>query len=277
MLIFNKKSNSRQRTVKGGGFLNNIINRLPFELHLPGYQYCGPGTNLSKRIKRGDPGVNPLDAACKLHDIAYEKHKDLKQRHIADKQLAEQAWQRVKAKDSSLSEKASAWLVTNAMKSKIKLGMGIVKKRKNTKAKKTGKNLFNYAVRKAKAELKQRKMKNLKDAINISQSIARHIFKGKRAPNSVIPRIIPLPKTGGFLPLAPIMAAIGALGGLGGLVSGASSIAKTIHDIKNARDHLAEAKRHNRALESVSIGKGLYLRPYKKGYGLYKHMYPKNF
>ncbi|KAK9754610.1 hypothetical protein QE152_g1138 [Popillia japonica] len=42
---------------QGGGVLNSLINNLPVELHLPGYQYCGPGTKLQKRIARGDPGL----------------------------------------------------------------------------------------------------------------------------------------------------------------------------------------------------------------------------
>lgn len=50
--------------------LNWLINHLPFELHLPGYNYCGPGTKLIKRLKRGDKGVNKLDEYCKEHDIA---------------------------------------------------------------------------------------------------------------------------------------------------------------------------------------------------------------
>lgn len=59
--------------VHGRGLLNKIINKLPVELHIPGYQFCGPGTKLAKRIARGDHGINPLDTACKEHDIAYEK------------------------------------------------------------------------------------------------------------------------------------------------------------------------------------------------------------
>ena len=48
----------------GSGLVNGIINRLPFEIHVPGYQFCGPGTRLLKQLARGDKGVNPLDAAC---------------------------------------------------------------------------------------------------------------------------------------------------------------------------------------------------------------------
>lgn len=30
-------------TKRGNGLLNKIIDKLPFELHVPSYQYCGPG------------------------------------------------------------------------------------------------------------------------------------------------------------------------------------------------------------------------------------------
>ncbi|KAJ8873234.1 hypothetical protein PR048_026868 [Dryococelus australis] len=33
---------------KGHGILNALINKLPFELYLPKYNYCGPGTKLAK-------------------------------------------------------------------------------------------------------------------------------------------------------------------------------------------------------------------------------------
>ena len=88
--------------------INNLINKLPIELHLPGYQYCGPGTKLQKRLARGDKGINPLDAACKEHDIAYSQSKDIKDRHQADRVLSEKAWQRVISKDSDLKERSSA-------------------------------------------------------------------------------------------------------------------------------------------------------------------------
>lgn len=109
----------------GNGLLNTVINKLPIELHLPGYQYCGPGTKLKERLARGDPGVNELDRACKEHDIAYSTSREnMTARHAADKQLSEKAWRRVLAKDSSLKEKVAAWGVTNIMKVKKKIGYG---------------------------------------------------------------------------------------------------------------------------------------------------------
>ncbi|KAK9700975.1 Phospholipase A2-like domain [Popillia japonica] len=113
---------------QGGGLLNSLINNLPVELHLPGYPYCGPGTKLQKHLARGDPGINLLDAACKEHDIAYSQNKDLSSRHRADLILENKAWSRVKSKDACVGEKAAAWSVTNAMKIKRKLGMGLKKR-----------------------------------------------------------------------------------------------------------------------------------------------------
>ena len=102
---------------RGRGLVNNLLNRLPFELHIPGYQYCGPGTKLAKRLARGDPGINPLDSACKEHDIAYSQNREnVQARNDADKILAEKAWKRVKSKDATLGEKTAAYAVTNVMK-----------------------------------------------------------------------------------------------------------------------------------------------------------------
>lgn len=35
------------------------------EWHLPGYNYCGPGTKVVTRLVRGDKGINNLDEGCK--------------------------------------------------------------------------------------------------------------------------------------------------------------------------------------------------------------------
>jgi len=71
------KNNSCKRSIKGGGLLNSVIDKIPFEIHIPSYEFCGPGTKLEERLKRGDQGINPLDKLCREHDIAYsESNKD---------------------------------------------------------------------------------------------------------------------------------------------------------------------------------------------------------
>ena len=118
--------------------VNKSIDLLPIELHLPGgYQYCGPGTKLKKRLTRGDPGINKLDQACKVHDIAYSKFSDSAHRSVADKILARKAWERVKASDVSLGERGAALAVTAAMKAKTAFGGG--RRRRGGKRKTTRK------------------------------------------------------------------------------------------------------------------------------------------
>lgn len=53
-------------------------------LHLPGYRFCGPGTDLNSA---GEP-VNELDAACRRHDENYGSNMDT---HEADNRLAKEA------------------------------------------------------------------------------------------------------------------------------------------------------------------------------------------
>jgi len=120
-------------TKNGCDFLNHAINALLIELHIPRYQFCDPGTHLEKRLARGDRGINPLDAACHDHDIAYSRSKDLTKRHVADKILAEEMRKRITAKDSTLGEKAAATAVWTAMKAKTKIDMGL-KRRKRRKS-----------------------------------------------------------------------------------------------------------------------------------------------
>lgn len=258
---------------RGSGFLNTLINKLPFELHIPGYNYCGPGTKLSKRLARGDSGVNPLDDACKEHDIAYSRVTDINSRNEADRVLAQKAFQRVKAKDSSVGEKIAALGVSGIMKAKSKLGMGIRKKKhiKRRKGRGLRKNTISFAeaVRRARRGIRNTSSSSI---INMTkQALSSLGTKKVSAPKK---RIIPIPKTGGFLPfLIPLFAALGALGSIGG---GVASITKSINDAKSAKQKLEEDKRHNLAMEQVAIGKGLYLRPYKNGMGLYLAPYKKN-
>lgn len=123
-------SSHRNKVKKGRGILNTLINKLPLELHIPGYNYCGPGTKLEKRLAREDPGVNPLDKACKIHDIAYSQSNNLETRHLADKALEEAASQRLKSSsNASIGEKIAALGVKGAMKIKRKLGMGLKQKK----------------------------------------------------------------------------------------------------------------------------------------------------
>ncbi|KAI8120059.1 hypothetical protein CVS40_8596 [Lucilia cuprina] len=241
--------------MRGQGILNNLIDILPIELHIPGYQFCGPGTKLKKRLARGDKGINPLDTACREHDIAYFQNRDSTERSKADKKLTERAWERVLSKDSSIGEKTSAYIVTNAMKTKTKFGMGLQNKKQLC-----NKKLFLKTIKTATNILKKEKPQDIQHAIKLAQKIINNSFKGNEH-NIIIPRVIKLPKTGGFLPIIPIITALGALGSI---TSGATSIAKAITFAKNAKKKLDESVRHNKTMETIAMGKGLFLKPYKK-------------
>jgi hypothetical protein len=236
----------------GRGLLNTLINKLPFEMHIPGYKYCGPGTKLAKRLARGDRGVNDLDEACKLHDISYAQNKDVQSRHEADNLLANKALERLLSSNASLGEKAAALGVSTAMKTKVKLGMGHSRRK--------GALSFKDIAKTARNAIKR--VKNGNDAIKIAMKAVNKIKKRKIKPV----RIIAVPKKGGFLPLIPIFAGLSAIGALTG---GAAGVAKAVSDAQAAKDQLKENQRHNEKMEAIAIGKGLYLKPYKTGLGLY--------
>lgn len=271
----------RRKRKSGGGILDSVVNKVPFEMHIPGYQYCGPGTKLAKRLARGDPGINPLDQACKQHDITYAKYASGPERYEADKLLANKAWGRARSKDAAAGERAAALAVTAAMKTKMgltKVGGKLKKLKPKKKKPKTKKRSFASLVKKVKIALKKSKPITLQNAVNV----AMKSVKGTNKINYTRPRIIPIPKTGGVLPLIPIFAGLSALGALMG---GTSTIIKTVNEAKQAKEALGESQRHNRMMEAVALGKspttgaGLYLKPYKKGYDLFLKPYPtaKNF
>lgn len=265
MLAQVKSRRSQSQAVRAHGLINTLINKLPVELHIPGYNYCGPGTRLQKRLVRGDKGVNLLDEACKVHDIAYSRSKDLGHRHEADKKLAASALERFRSSDASAGEKLAALGVSGAMSAKVKMGAGF--KRAKTKKTRVGGVLsFRDVMKRTRKAISTNKAS---DPIKIALRTVKRI---KRKLGS--PRVIPVPKTGGILPLIPIFAGLSALGALSG---GAAGIAKAINDAKSAREQLKESERHNRSMEAIAMGKGLYLKPYKKGLGLYLKRDSKNF
>lgn len=241
--------------MKGRGLVNSVINNLPFELHFPGYNFCGPGTKLEKRLQRGDKGVNPLDDACMVHDIAYSKFSDIENRNKADRKLLEMANQRI-TKSNSRGEKVASWIVSKVMKAKIKAGAGF----KN----------FHGLIKLVRSQLKNCTAKDKGSLIKHAYKIAKRLVKNRKIQ---LPRVIPIPKTGGFLPLIPIFAGLSALGSLAG---GAAGITQAVNNYKSTQKQLKESERHNKLTESILLGKGLYIKPYKSGSGLYLTP-PKNF
>lgn len=244
------------------------------------------GTKLEKRLARGDEGINPLDAACKQHDIAYQA-KDTESRYSADKSLQSAAMKRIFAKNASLGERATALGVAIAMKAKrslTKRGKGLGKKKPKTKSglkrakkqsskRKTKQISFNTLIKNARVAIKKSKPETVEAAVQMAVDSVKRSKMGKSVKK---PRIIKIPShSGGVLPLVPIFAGLGALGSL---IGGTSNIISAINQYRNATKQLEENKRHNREMESVAIvkGSGFYLHPYKTGRGFFLAPYPKN-
>ena len=75
--------------------VTTVLNTLmPFQKHLPGMNYCGPGTNLDQRLEEDGqtprPGNEPVDRADEAalrHDMAYAEGSDLHARIKADERM----------------------------------------------------------------------------------------------------------------------------------------------------------------------------------------------
>lgn len=136
-------------------------------------------------------------------------------------------------------------------------------KSRKLKRGKSPKMKFTKAIDHIKKQVLKGKPSTVGDAIKIALKSAKSLKKRISAN-----RIVKIPKTGGLLPLIPIFAGLSALGSLTG---SAAAIAKVVNDAKAARNQLSESQRHNKTMESIAIGKGIYMRPYKSGLGLFLH------
>ncbi len=143
-----KKSSFIKSEKSGEGFnLNNLVNKLPIELHLaadkgenvPGgsfnnqknYSYCGPGTKYEQRVMEGYNGINELDSMCKLHDKFYNENLDTKTRNISDIALAHRANEIANNSMYDDTLRKDANFISRIMKTKARFGFGV--KSKNSK------------------------------------------------------------------------------------------------------------------------------------------------
>ena len=101
-------------------FLENTLN--PPEMHIPGYNFCGPFTKLEKRMKRGDKPINNVDGACLKHDIKYYRDKESSARHIADQELIDDL---NSIERPSFGEKLSRAVIKPIINAKLKFGLGV--------------------------------------------------------------------------------------------------------------------------------------------------------
>jgi len=113
----------------GGSLLNTVVNKLPFEMYLPGHNFTGPGTKLHKRLnpdgtpKEWSKPINKEDNAAYHHDLCCAKHPDTKTRNeLCDKTMLQRLTEIV---NPTLRERFERGQVSNLIKSKVNLGLGL--------------------------------------------------------------------------------------------------------------------------------------------------------
>lgn len=149
----------------------------------------------------------------------------------------------------------------SSIKDKKNVSVNIKRTKSGAGMKKTFKNIVSLT----KNHIKKFKPKCKKAAIDLAIAVAKELTSDSNSSVN-IPRVIPVPKVGGFLPLIPIFAGLSAAGGLAG---GAAGIARAVHSIKAAKQRLQDLKKHNQKMEALYIGKGLQLKEHGKGLGIY--------
>ena len=117
-----------KKGASGGSFLNTLVNKLPFELHLPGHNFTGPGTKLYKRLnpdgmpKEWSIPINRDDNASYHHDLFYSKHDDTKTRNeVCDKTMLGELSGIV---NPTLRERIDKSIVGQLIKAKVNFGIG---------------------------------------------------------------------------------------------------------------------------------------------------------
>lgn len=250
---------------KGYGIIDTIIDKLP-EIHIPSYQYAGPGTKLEERLARGDPGKNELDVACKDHDIAYAANKDSESRSKADKILIGRAFKRIYGKDAKLDERAAALLVSFLMAAKVgltKIGLGLGTKKTQKKMKKhlnrksVKKNLTKKKVSKGNVKKSIKKLKVKSQPLDriIKASIQKPKNPKRSKTIKTVPRVLKVPKFGGNL--QSILPILNRLSAAGPITASTIAVVKALKDIELIKKHLMKKNK----IRKNACGSGLYLKP----------------
>lgn len=117
---------------EGGSFLNSTINSLPFEMHLPGHSFTGPGTKLKQRLNPDDTPkswskpINRVDASAYKHDLCYRENRDTKTRNeVCDRNMLKEL---DGIYNPTVRERFERGIVKPLIGTKKFLGLGIKKK-----------------------------------------------------------------------------------------------------------------------------------------------------
>ena len=126
-----------------GGDLTNTINRFtskiklpwakfPGEMHVPGMNFAGPGTNLDKRLTSTDAyqewskPVDRVDNAAYHHDLAYKYFDDKQTRNLADQMMLEEMNSIQNPTQKEIRERK---IIEPIISAKAKFGLGVSKLR----------------------------------------------------------------------------------------------------------------------------------------------------
>jgi len=121
--------NRKTQFVKAGsGLFNKAVSNLPFELHLPGHNFTGPGTRLDRRL---NPDLTPrewskpINTAAYHHDLCYAKHQDRKTRNeVCDKEMLRELDD---ITNPTLRERLDKGIVRNLINAQVNMGLGLKK------------------------------------------------------------------------------------------------------------------------------------------------------
>lgn len=98
------------------------------EMHIPGYNFCGPGTNVWRRLRENVESIDELDRACKRHDLVTEPRGPYTSKGVprklraADKRLRDTAL-RLSMPWSKYPKKDTARAVVFAMEFVLRTGV----------------------------------------------------------------------------------------------------------------------------------------------------------
>lgn len=87
-------------------------------MHVPNYQFLGPGKCLTGRLARGERGINALDRAALNHDLAYAGNENM---WLAKQELIKVPFARIAAPDTEGEEQVAALITACCLVSKVTL------------------------------------------------------------------------------------------------------------------------------------------------------------
>ena len=116
-----------KRGTAGGNFLNTVVNKLSFEMHLREHNFTGPGTKLDERFNSDGTltewsiPINRVDNAAYHHDLCYSKHDDTKTgNQICDKTMLNELNGIV---NPTLGERIDKSIVGKLINAKVNFGL----------------------------------------------------------------------------------------------------------------------------------------------------------